>query len=259
MNMSTTPASYLDPRTGRAYPLTDRRWRSDDDHPLMVTALSGIARGDIEVRDRSIWRYRAAFPVAIARPVSMGEGGTPLVQQDWDGLRPFFKLEWFNPTCSFKDRGAALLMSFLRQLGVEAVLEDSSGNGGAAIAAFGAAAGLRVKVLAPGPRENAQTEAIRQSASVFYASHNWHPCECLLRRRVDPAPDGLSCRKDGHARGCTGRYSSTCTPSSTTRSGGKRKKPVARTALRAMSTNRCSRQSAIPGDFVGMSVSRPRK
>ena len=197
MNMRTAPASYLDPRTGRTYPLTDRRWRSDDDHPLMVTALPGLARGEIEVRDRSIWRYRAAFPVAIDRPVSMGEGGTPLIQKDWDGVRPFFKLEWFNPTCSFKDRGAALLMSFLRQLGVEAVLEDSSGNGGAAIAAFGAAAGLGVKVLAPsytpaakvaqirafgaevqlvpGPRENAQTEAIRQSTSVFYASHNWHP------------------------------------------------------------------------------------
>ena len=147
--MRTAPASYLDPRTGRTYPLTDRRWRSDDDHPLMVTALPGLARGEIEVRDRSIWRYRAAFPVAIDRPVSMGEGGTPLIQKDWDGLRPFFKLEWFNPTCSFKDRGAALLISFLRQLGVKAVIEDSSDNGGAAVAAFGAAAGLAVKVLAP--------------------------------------------------------------------------------------------------------------
>ena len=80
-----------------------------------------------------------------------------------------------------------------------------------------------------------------------------------LRRQVDSWPHGLLRRADMQARGRAGRYSSTCTPSSTTRSGGRRKKPVARMALRAMSTNRCSRQSAMPGESVGMSVSRPRK
>ena len=54
-------------------------------------------------------------------------------------------------------------------------------------------------------------------------------------------------------------YISTWTPSSTTRSGGRRKYAVARTALRAMSTNSFSRQTAIPGRRVTMIVSRPRK
>src|SRR5207302_595559 len=75
--------------------------------------------------------------------------------------------------------------------------EDSSGNGGSAIAAYGAAGSIGVKVLAPaytspakiaqvraygaevelveGPREASQAEAIRQSAATFYASHNWQP------------------------------------------------------------------------------------
>jgi len=194
--MPTTPR-YIDPRTGKHYPLSDRRWRSDDGHPLLVTPLPGIGRDDIERRERSIWRYRAALPVDIAQPASMGEGCTPLVQKSWGGLRPFFKLEWFNPTSSFKDRGATVMVSFLRQLGIEAILEDSSGNGGAAIAAAGAAAGMRVKILAPsytpvpkvaqirafgaevqlvdGPREESEYEAIRQSEQIFYASHNWHP------------------------------------------------------------------------------------
>jgi threonine synthase len=191
------PARYVDPRTGKYHDLSERRWRSDDGHPMMVTPLPGITRDDVDVRERSVWRYRAALPVAIDRPVSMGEGCTPLVQKRWGGMNPYFKLEWFNPTCSFKDRGAAVMMSFLRQLGIDAVLEDSSGNGGAAIAAAGAAAGMRVKVLAPsytpapkvaqirafgaevqlvpGPREESEYEAVRQSASIFYASHNWHP------------------------------------------------------------------------------------
>jgi len=194
--MPNTP-HYIDPRTGRTHGLLERRWRSDDGHPMMITALPGISRDDIDTRVRSLWRYRAALPVAIEQPASLGEGCTPLVQKRWGGLEPFFKLEWFNPTCSFKDRGAAVMMSFLRQIGVDAVLEDSSGNGGAAIAASGAAAGLRVKVLAPaytpapkvaqirafgaevqlvpGPREASEEEAVRQSNEIFYASHNWHP------------------------------------------------------------------------------------
>ena len=195
--MQLRPPCYVDPKTGKQYPLSEPRWRSDDANPLMLTELPGITRADIDVRERSIWRYRAALPVVIDRPVSMGEGCTPLIEKAWGDLRPLFKLEWFNPTCSFKDRGAVVMISFLRQLGVNAVLEDSSGNGGAAIAATGAAAGVKVKVLAPsytpaakvaqirafgaevqlvpGPREESQNEAVRQSSSIFYASHNWHP------------------------------------------------------------------------------------
>jgi threonine synthase len=160
----------------------------------MVTALAGIGRADIESRERSIWRYRAALPMAIA-PVSLGEGCTPLIARDWDGMGLRFKLEWFAPTASFKDRGAAVMVSYLRQAGIPAILEDSSGNGGAAIAAFGAAAGMKVRILCPattqpakvaqmrafgaevqlvpGPREESENEAIRQSATRFYASHNW--------------------------------------------------------------------------------------
>ncbi|WP_431099359.1 threonine synthase [Polaromonas aquatica] len=188
---------YIDPRTGKHYPLTDRRWRSDDGNPLMMSALPGISRADIDSRERSIWRYRAALPLPIDSSASMGEGCTPLVEKPWGDLSPLFKLEWFNPTSSFKDRGAAVMVSFLKQLGVGHILEDSSGNGGAAIAAAGAAAGMKVKILAPsytpvpkvaqirafgaevqlvdGPREESEHEAIRQSEKIFYASHNWHP------------------------------------------------------------------------------------
>lgn len=190
-------ALYIDPHTDKTYPLTDKRWRSDDGNPMMITPLPGISRDEIDRNERSIWRYQAALPTTINNPVSMGEGCTPMVEKSWGKLSPLFKLEWFNPTCSFKDRGASVMMSFLRQLGITSILEDSSGNGGAAIAAFGAAAGMHVRILAPsytpvakvaqirafgaevqlvpGPREESENEAIRQSADIFYASHNWHP------------------------------------------------------------------------------------
>ena len=190
-------ASYIDPRNGRTYPLDVPRWCSDECTPLLITPGSGISRDDIDGRARSLWRYRAVLPVDIAKPISLGEGCTPLVQQAWGDLRPQFKLEWFNPTGSFKDRGSAVMLSFLRQIGVDAILEDSSGNGGSSMAGLGAAGGMRVKILAPastspakiaqvraygaeiqlveGPREESEAEAIRQSNETFYASHNWQP------------------------------------------------------------------------------------
>jgi threonine synthase len=190
-------ASYVDPRNGKMYPLDVARWCSHDRTPLLVTPGAGISRNDIETRTRSLWRYRAALPVRIDKPITLGEGCTPMVEQAWGDVRPHFKLEWFNPTGSFKDRGSAVMLSFLRQIGINAVLEDSSGNGGSSMAGLGAAGGMDVKILAPastspakiaqvraygaqvqlveGPREESEAEAIRQSDKTFYASHNWQP------------------------------------------------------------------------------------
>lgn len=190
-------ATYIDPRNGKTYPLDRPRWCSDERSPLLITPGAGISRDEIDSRARSLWRYRAALSVEITKPITLGEGCTPLVQQAWGDLRPLFKLEWFNPTGSFKDRGSAVMLSFLRQVGIDAVLEDSSGNGGSSMAGLGAAGGMRVKILAPastspakiaqvraygaevqlveGPREESEAEAIRQSHETFYASHNWQP------------------------------------------------------------------------------------
>jgi threonine synthase len=113
------------------------------------------------------------------------------------GASALVKCEWFMPTGSFKDRGASVMLSLLRAQGVAHVLEDSSGNGGAAVAAYAAAGGMRAKILVPastspaktvqsrasgaeielvpGSRQDCADEALRQAKDIFYASHNWHP------------------------------------------------------------------------------------
>src|SRR5271165_5974409 len=190
-----SPPAYIDPRSGRIYSLSEPRWRSDEGLPLMITPLNGIGRGDIQSGTRSLWRYAASFPVPVANSVTMGEGCTPLVEHTWRGGRAHFKLEWFGPTGSFKDRGASVMISILRQQGVTRLLEDSSGNGGAAIAAYAAAGGIKAKILVPattqpgktvqmsaygaevelipGTRQDTADEAERQAERIFYASHNW--------------------------------------------------------------------------------------
>jgi threonine synthase len=187
--------AYLDPDSGQRLPLDTPLWRSRSGRPLMITPLPGITRNEIDRTRRSLWRYAKSLPVWVADPISLGEGCTPLVRRRVDGLEALFKLEWLMPTGSFKDRGASVMLSILRQQGIDAVLEDSSGNGGAAIACYAAAAGLRAKILAPastqpgktvqmraygaevelvnGTRQAAADEAARQSDKVFYASHNW--------------------------------------------------------------------------------------
>ncbi len=188
-------AAYIDPRTGQTYPLGEPRWRADTGGPLMITPLPGIGRDDFDTTRRSLWRYAASFPLSITDPITMGEGLTPLIEHGWRGGRAHFKLEWFAPTGSFKDRGATVMISTLRQQGIGGVLEDSSGNGGAAIAAYAAAGGMRAKILVPaatrsgktvqmhaygaeielipGTRQDTADAAERQAKDIFYGSHNW--------------------------------------------------------------------------------------
>ena len=149
--------AYLNPRTGETYPLDQPIWRAPDGGPLRITPLPGITRAQVDPGTRSLWRYRAALPAPVADPVTMGEGCTPLLPRRLHGGQALLKCEWFMPTGSFKDRGASVMLSMLRQDGVRAVLEDSSGNGGAAVAAYAAAGGMRATIMAPAstsPRED---------------------------------------------------------------------------------------------------------
>lgn len=103
-----------------------------------------------------LWRYRAELAIS-GEPVSLGEGDTPLVQQDqW-----LLKLEGFSPTGSFKDRGAATAITAARARGATMVVEDSSGNAGTSVAAYAASAGLKARIFAPDDIVASKARAIR--------------------------------------------------------------------------------------------------
>jgi len=188
---------YIAPRSGATFPLDQPRWCGSDHAPLLLTPMPGITRADIDTGTRSLWRYRAALPLAVESPITLGEGCTPLIPATVAGVRVLLKCEWFNPTCSFKDRGASVMLSLLRAQGIDHVLEDSSGNGGAAISAYAAAGGMQATIMAPdstspaktvqmrahgasvelipGTRQDTADAAVARSGTIFYASHNWHP------------------------------------------------------------------------------------
>ncbi|NQW23385.1 MAG: threonine synthase [SAR202 cluster bacterium] len=110
-----------------------------------------------------------AIPSPIHEPgsmVSLGEGNTPCVKLLTIGGRLplsqlFAKLEFLNPTGSFKDRGTATMVSVAREHGVTELVEDSSGNAGASVSAYAARAGIKSHIFVPADAPEAKLRQIR--------------------------------------------------------------------------------------------------
>jgi threonine synthase len=99
-----------------------------------------------------LWRYGDLLPVSAAETVSLGEGGSPLHRFDRAGglvglANWLGKDETRNPTWSFKDRLACLAVSSAKRMGARVIVSSSSGNAGAAAAAYAAKAGLRCVIF----------------------------------------------------------------------------------------------------------------
>ena len=177
-------------------------WRCDCGAPLDLASPSCEHNGRSGEPPASwadtragLWSFRDFLPVDPR--VTLGEGLTPLVDAPaWDAA---FKLEYVFPTGSFKDRGATVTLSVAAELGVDRVVEDSSGNAGAAIATYAARAGIDAEIYVPdavkpgkrraiertgatvvpieGSREDVTDACVRtvESGDAWYASHAWNP------------------------------------------------------------------------------------
>ncbi len=164
--------------------------------PILSTPFNP---NDINTKTTSIWRYGEFLGLDITRPIKeMGVGWTPLVPIDFKGRNIYLKLEFLSPSGSFKDRGVNAMINQLVHMGVEAVVEDSSGNAGASLAAHAARFGILAQIYVPsyastaklhqievygvdvisipGPRKAAE-EAAQASISQrrAYASHAYNP------------------------------------------------------------------------------------
>jgi len=179
----------------KRFPLDSRFWLCPCGGFLEPKPYPPFDPSLIDPQQRGLWRFRRLLPLEPQwQPVDLGEGGTPLLRAEIAGSRLLLKMEQQNPTGSFKDRGSAVLTTALRGLGVDRVVEDSSGNAGASMAAYAARAGIGCDIFVPstasgpklaqiaaygaqvikieGSREDT-AHAVRAAAArgVFYASH----------------------------------------------------------------------------------------
>lgn len=191
-------AEYYCSECGRRYPATGPRWRCDCGSPFDLSFDVRFPLDLLSGRPPDIWRYREALPpVEMQNIVSLGEGFTPLIAVTTEWGRVYAKLDFLMPSGSFKDRGASVLMSRVKQLGVEEVVIDSSGNAAAAMACYAAHARVRCRVFVPastsagklvqmraygaevvavpGSREDTARAVLEAAETTYYASHYWNP------------------------------------------------------------------------------------
>jgi threonine synthase len=155
---------------GRYPPGPAEPWRCPrDGSPLELDADPRPAGGPPDpgslARDAGLWAFEAFLPVgrAPADRVTLGEGWTPLVDAPAWGAA--FKLEYVFPTGSFKDRGATTTLTRAVELGVSRVVEDSSGNAGAAVATYAARAGVDCTVYVPADATASKLRAIERAGA----------------------------------------------------------------------------------------------
>ena len=123
---------------------------------------------DLNLVDRNEWsmfRYRPFMGLYgdAWREISMGEGMTPVVRLNEDVQ---LKMDYFMPTLSFKDRGAAVVVAHAKAIGVERVVQDSSGNAGNAVAAYSARAGIACEIFVPEGTSPKKIDMIRAHGAV---------------------------------------------------------------------------------------------
>jgi threonine synthase len=181
-----------------AYSSSEPIWKCQCGGLLTLDFHARFPLDKIQKRKPSLWRYREALPIEQDQHiVSFDEGFTPLVEEEFFGKKVLLKQDYLFPSGSFKDRGASVLVSKIKELGIKKVVEDSSGNAGAAIAAYCMKANIDCHIYVPekassgkllqierygvqlhkihGSREDTATAAVQQAEKTYYASHYWNP------------------------------------------------------------------------------------
>jgi threonine synthase len=151
----------------------------DDGGPLLVRydlrrVHDAVEREDLRARPSTLWRYGELLPVERdASIVTLGESNTPLLDaarlaKTVDVGVLLVKDEGLLPTGTFKARGAAIGVTRARELSVSVIALPTAGNAGAAWAAYGARAGIRVVVVMP-----ETTPQVIQRETAAYGADVW--------------------------------------------------------------------------------------
>ena len=119
--------------------------------------------------------------------VTLGEGNTPCVVLNTIGGRLplgrlYAKLEFLNPTGSFKDRGTATMLSVAREHGVAELVEDSSGTAGASVSAYAARAGIKSHIFVPVDAPEAKLRQIRAYGTAVHPIEG--PMEAVTKAAI---------------------------------------------------------------------------
>jgi threonine synthase len=186
MNVTYLECSLTGERyeAGRPYNL------SKSGKPLLVRydldlAKKTLTKEDLKRREPGMWKWRELLP-NDREPVSLGEPETPIVELPKTAAASgasslFVKDEGRLPTGSFKARGLAMAVTMAKEFGIGRIAMPTNGNAGAALAAYGARAGIETVVICPAetPETNV-TETAAYGARVYVADGQIDECGALV-------------------------------------------------------------------------------
>jgi len=176
--------------TGERYEAGKRHNLSRAGKPLLVrydldAAKKTMTRESLAERERGMWKWRELLPFD-GEPVSLGEPETPIVPLPNIAAREgaatvLVKDEGRLPTGSFKARGLAMAVTMAKQFRTERIAMPTNGNAGAALAAYGARAGMETIIICPAetPEINV-TETAAYGARVYVADGQIDECGALV-------------------------------------------------------------------------------
>jgi threonine synthase len=190
--------SFTGRNTGKSYSIDSSIWMGDNNELLDISYFSNFSLKNIRREEPTLWRYRHVIPIREdSNIVSFNEGFTPLSKINIEGKQVFVKEDFLFPTSSYKDRGASVLISKVKELGIKKVIQDSSGNAGSSIACYAAKAKIECDIYVPsdtapaklaqiqmyganvikveGTREETAKAAFLAAKNNYYASHVWNP------------------------------------------------------------------------------------
>jgi len=196
--------NYICTECGKKYAPKTLVFKCDCSGMLDLDNFSvNFSKKDIISDEWSLFRYLKFLPFSsnfsLWQDISMGEGLTPIVPLDKEHNNLLVKIDYSMPTLSFKDRGAVVLISKAKELGIKKVIQDSSGNAGTSIAAYANRAGIACDIYVPestspkkikqisthgatvhivkGSREDTAQAALTavERGEGFYASHVYNP------------------------------------------------------------------------------------
>ena len=186
-------ASHLEcSATGERQPANVLATVSRAGKPLLVrydlaAVRRTLTRAALARRPQDLWRWRELLPLPDGvAPVSLGEPVTPLLEvcalSAATRTRALVKDESRLPTGSFKARGLALAVSMARHFGITRIALPTNGNAGAALAAYGAAAGIAAECVAPADTPRVNLDEIRLlGASLTVLDTQIDECGRLVR------------------------------------------------------------------------------
>ncbi|MDZ4667578.1 MAG: threonine synthase [bacterium] len=174
-------------------------WHGENYELLNLESTHKFDPSKLAGKPNNLWRYSDSIPINNTENcVTFEEGFTPLIPITFSNKnKAWVKQDYLFPTGSYKDRGASVLISKIKELGIKHIVQDSSGNAGASIAAYAKRANISCDIYLPadtseakitqiaaygakiikvnGNRKETANQAFEAAKSSYYASHCFNP------------------------------------------------------------------------------------